>query len=210
MGSLIPLFWTSGDVCPGFQSQGGFPHLHASSPVHNGFLKFTSGATPANCIFQCNTIASSVDTCSMNLSHSTRTPNCLDDLILIHGMTIAFENLCSHEEITENWLKVELYWSESDIAWTGRMYLPVWVALTSDKDKREFSLSRSLQYKSQIFPIFQCTLDFRISYFVGADSPHDTHYHSIGRSIRRPVIGAKPQFTSMPKLLSPLANNEAT
>ena len=23
MGPLIPLFWTSGDVCPGFQSQGG-------------------------------------------------------------------------------------------------------------------------------------------------------------------------------------------
>ena len=46
-GPLIPLFWTSGDVCPGFQSQGGFPHLHASSPVHNRFLRFTSDATPA-------------------------------------------------------------------------------------------------------------------------------------------------------------------
>ena len=47
VGPLIPLFWTSGDVCPGFQSQGGFPHLRASSPAHNGFLRFTSGATPA-------------------------------------------------------------------------------------------------------------------------------------------------------------------
>ena len=47
LGPLIPLLWTSGDVCPGFQSQGGFPRLHASSPVHNGFLRFTSGATPA-------------------------------------------------------------------------------------------------------------------------------------------------------------------
>ena len=47
MGPLIPLLWTSGDVCPGFQSQGGFPCLHASSPAHNGFLRFTSGATPA-------------------------------------------------------------------------------------------------------------------------------------------------------------------
>ena len=47
VGPLIPLFWTSGDVCPGFQSQGGFPHLCASSPAHNGFLRFTSGATPA-------------------------------------------------------------------------------------------------------------------------------------------------------------------
>ena len=47
VGPLIPLFWTSGEVCPGFQSQDGFPHLCASSPVHNGFLRFTSGATPA-------------------------------------------------------------------------------------------------------------------------------------------------------------------
>ena len=47
VGPLIPLFWTSGDVCPGLQSQGGFPRLRASSPVHNGFLRFTSGATPA-------------------------------------------------------------------------------------------------------------------------------------------------------------------
>ena len=47
VGPLIPLFWTSGDVCPGFQNQGGFPRLHASSPVHNGFLRFTSGVTPA-------------------------------------------------------------------------------------------------------------------------------------------------------------------
>ena len=46
-GPLIPLFWTSGDICPGFQSQGGFPHLRASSPVYNGFLRFTSGVTPA-------------------------------------------------------------------------------------------------------------------------------------------------------------------
>ena len=30
VGPLIPLFWTSGDVCPGFQSPSGFPHLFAS------------------------------------------------------------------------------------------------------------------------------------------------------------------------------------
>ena len=47
VGPLIPLFWSSGDVCPGFQSQGGFPHLRASLPAHNRFLRFTSGATPA-------------------------------------------------------------------------------------------------------------------------------------------------------------------
>ena len=33
-------FRTSGDVCPGFQSQGGSPD--------NGILRFTSGATPAD------------------------------------------------------------------------------------------------------------------------------------------------------------------
>ena len=27
---LIPLFWTSGDICPGFQCQGASPCLHAS------------------------------------------------------------------------------------------------------------------------------------------------------------------------------------
>ena len=52
MGSLIVLYWNSGDVCPGFQSQGEFPHLPASSPVCSRFLRFTSGATPAN-IFGC-------------------------------------------------------------------------------------------------------------------------------------------------------------
>ena len=47
MGPLIPLFWTSGDVCVGSQSQGG-------SPVCVCFLtcvilRFTSGVTPADC-----------------------------------------------------------------------------------------------------------------------------------------------------------------
>ena len=36
MGPLITLFWTSGDVYPGFQSLGGFICLHASSPTRNG------------------------------------------------------------------------------------------------------------------------------------------------------------------------------
>ena len=48
VGRLTPLLWTSGDVYPGFQSQGGSPHLRASSPVCNRFLRFTSGATPAD------------------------------------------------------------------------------------------------------------------------------------------------------------------
>ena len=48
MGLLIPLFLTSGDVFSGFQSQGQFPNLHASLPGHNGYLRFTSGVTPAD------------------------------------------------------------------------------------------------------------------------------------------------------------------
>ena len=48
MGSLIPLFWTFGDFCPGFQRQGRFPCLHAVSPMCNGFFSFISGVTPAD------------------------------------------------------------------------------------------------------------------------------------------------------------------
>ena len=35
-------------VCPGFQSQSESPHSHALSPARNGFLRSTSGATPAD------------------------------------------------------------------------------------------------------------------------------------------------------------------
>ena len=45
---LIPLVWTSGDVCPWFQIQGGSHCLCTLSPVHNGIVRFTSGATPAD------------------------------------------------------------------------------------------------------------------------------------------------------------------
>ena len=48
VGLLIPLFWTSCDVCPGFQSQGGSPHLHALLPVSNRIPRFTSGVTTAD------------------------------------------------------------------------------------------------------------------------------------------------------------------
>ena len=41
-GQLIPLFRTSGDIDPGLEYQGGFPHLHASSPMDNRFLRFYS------------------------------------------------------------------------------------------------------------------------------------------------------------------------
>ena len=51
VGHLIPLFWTSGDVSSGFQSQSGFYLIRSwrrctSNVTH--FLRFTSGATPAD------------------------------------------------------------------------------------------------------------------------------------------------------------------
>ena len=46
VGLLIPLFWTSGDVCPGFQSLGSVPCLHVSLPAQNRLLRFTCGVTP--------------------------------------------------------------------------------------------------------------------------------------------------------------------
>ena len=45
---MIPKFLGSGDVCPVFQSQDGFPCLHALLPVCHGFLRFTSDVTPAD------------------------------------------------------------------------------------------------------------------------------------------------------------------
>ena len=47
VGSLKPPFWTSGDIFPGFQIQGGLPSLYALLPVCNGFPKFISGTAPA-------------------------------------------------------------------------------------------------------------------------------------------------------------------
>ena len=44
VGPLVPLFWTSGELCAGFQSS----CLHVTSPACHGFLRFTSGAKPAN------------------------------------------------------------------------------------------------------------------------------------------------------------------
>ena len=49
MGSPIPPtapFWTSGDVCPGLQSQIGFLFAYFLTYV---ILRFTPGATPADC-----------------------------------------------------------------------------------------------------------------------------------------------------------------
>ena len=48
MGPLTSLFWTFGNVCPGFQNKDGSLLLCALSPVCNRFLRFTSNATPAD------------------------------------------------------------------------------------------------------------------------------------------------------------------
>ena len=45
-GSLIPLFWTSGDISSGFQNQSGQPYSHLAKAYMIHSLKFTSGATP--------------------------------------------------------------------------------------------------------------------------------------------------------------------
>ena len=45
-GATEPLFWTSSDVCPGFQSHGG--SFSCVLPCLHGFLRFTSGATPTD------------------------------------------------------------------------------------------------------------------------------------------------------------------
>ena len=46
VGPLIPLFWTSGNVCPGFQSQDGSLACFLTWVI----LRFTSGVTLADCI----------------------------------------------------------------------------------------------------------------------------------------------------------------
>ena len=48
MGPLIPLFWTSGDVSSGFQSQSGQPYSSCVEACVTCCLRFTSGVIPAD------------------------------------------------------------------------------------------------------------------------------------------------------------------
>ena len=45
LGPLIPLFWISGDVSSGFQSQSGLPYSHCGGERNVRSLRSTSGAT---------------------------------------------------------------------------------------------------------------------------------------------------------------------
>ena len=48
LGPLVPLFWISGDVSSGFQSQSGLPYTCCGGKRNVRFLRSTSGATLAD------------------------------------------------------------------------------------------------------------------------------------------------------------------
>ena len=48
LGPLEPLFWISGDVSSGFQSQSRLPYSHCGGKCNVHSLRSTSGATHAN------------------------------------------------------------------------------------------------------------------------------------------------------------------
>ena len=48
LGPLVPLFWISGDVSSGFQSQSGLPYSHCGGECNVRSLRSTSGATLAD------------------------------------------------------------------------------------------------------------------------------------------------------------------
>ena len=47
-GPLVPLFWISGDISSGFQSQSGLPYSHCGGKDNVCSPRSTSGATLAN------------------------------------------------------------------------------------------------------------------------------------------------------------------
>ena len=69
VGPLVLLFWTSSDVC------NGSPSLRASSFVCNWFLRFTSGATPAD-ILACSKLNSVVIGCLIPKSNEVSEKSC--------------------------------------------------------------------------------------------------------------------------------------
>ena len=72
VGLLISLFWTFGDICPGFLSHGRFPCLHASSPTRNGFLRLASGPTPADLLAASMATEPFLSSTNITLSHFSK------------------------------------------------------------------------------------------------------------------------------------------
>ena len=48
LGPLVPLFWISGDISSGFQSQSGLPYSHCGDKHNVHSLRSTFGATLAD------------------------------------------------------------------------------------------------------------------------------------------------------------------
>ena len=48
LGPLVPLFQTSSDISPDFESQDRAPHLSALLAACDGYLRFTSGVIPTH------------------------------------------------------------------------------------------------------------------------------------------------------------------
>ena len=64
MGTLIPLFKTSGDVYSGFHSQSGQPYLHLGEVyIDVCSLRFTPGVTPADLLMDQNDVWSLLPAC---------------------------------------------------------------------------------------------------------------------------------------------------
>ena len=95
------------DVCPVFQSQTGSSLLFASSPMCNGFLRFTSGATSAD-LLTTNITANSLDN-----SHLTSSSMCpiLRDSIILPNQEISynsrnFAHFCPLTQLTQQRIKL--------------------------------------------------------------------------------------------------------
>ena len=103
MGPLIPLFWTSGYVCPGFTS------LCASLPVCNGFLRFNSSVTPADLLvssmatelFHSHTCAQVLHELKCGIKHATFSQDVTRQMLyqliyagLTNGMAVLLIDSC--------------------------------------------------------------------------------------------------------------------
>ena len=81
LGPLVPLFWISGDVSSGFQSQSGLPYSHCGGKHNVCSLRSTSGATHADLLaagfaaspvptYCCRGEVAGIRTCALRISVS--------------------------------------------------------------------------------------------------------------------------------------------